>query len=76
MTKSYKPAWLYESLPYVYVTAGAVTIGTLQHPISLFSGVLLIVAGAHVFKMRLGERRDLRVKLGDRRESEFSRTLR
>ena len=73
MMKSYKPAWLYESLPYLYTAAGAVTIATLQHPISLFSGALLIVAGVHVFKMRMGERRDLRMRLGDRRESKFHR---
>ena len=68
MIDFYRPVWLYESLPYLYVAAGAITIAALPHPISLLSGCLLTTAGACVFKMRMGERRDLRVRLGDRRD--------
>jgi len=73
MIDFYRPVWLYESLPYIYVAAGAITIATLQHPLSLFSGCLLMAAGATVFKMRMGERRDLRVRLGDRHDPDFGR---
>ena len=73
MVDFYKPVWLYESLPYGYVAAGAITIAVLQHPISLFSGCLLMMVGAIVFKMRMGERRDLRVRLGDRRDAGVDR---
>ena len=68
MIDFYRPVWLYESLPYLYIAAGAITIAALPHPIALLSGCLLTAAGACVFKMRMGERRDLRQRLGDRRE--------
>jgi len=52
------PDWLYQSLPYLYVLAGGLTIATLRHPIALLSGLLLISAGAIVWNIRRGYRRD------------------
>ncbi|HAL37025.1 MAG TPA: hypothetical protein DCP03_02450 [Polaromonas sp.] len=57
----YKPMWLYERLPYLYVAAGGVTIATLENAISLFSGGLLIMAGVHVWKMRRTDRRKIKI---------------
>ncbi len=59
MLDFYKPTWLYESLPYLYVAAGGVTIVTLEHATSLFSGGLLIMAGVHVWKIRRTNRRKI-----------------
>jgi len=64
----YKPTWLYESLPYIYVAAGGVTIATLEHAISLFSGGLLAMAGVHVWAMRRTNRRKIELAR-QRRES-------
>lgn len=46
--QGYKPKWLYHLLPYLYAAAGVVTILVLRNGLALFSGGLLITAGAIV----------------------------
>lgn len=67
MFKSYKPEWLYEALPYLYVLAGLATIANLGNTLSLFSGGLLISAGAFIGWMRRSARQEQRRKADDRR---------
>jgi hypothetical protein len=67
MFKSYKPEWLYEALPYLYVLAGVVTITNLGNTLSLFSGGLLISAGVFIWWMRRSARQNQRRKADDRR---------
>lgn len=47
-----KPDWLYELLPYLYLTAGLATAFLLGHPIGVISGLLLASAGLVVWHMR------------------------
>ncbi len=54
----YKPDWLYERLPYLYVAAGVLALATLQHRMGILSGGLLIFAGAYVWFMRRASRRE------------------
>ncbi|MFZ2295133.1 MAG: hypothetical protein WAW46_08865, partial [Polaromonas sp.] len=61
MLEFYKPTWLYESLPYLYVAAGGATIATLEHAFSLISGSLLIMAGVQVWRIRRTNRRKIKL---------------
>lgn len=47
-----KPAWIYESLPFIYVGAGAFAILATGNLIGIFSGCLLIAAGITVNRLR------------------------
>lgn len=62
----YKPDWLYESLPYVYVAAGTVCALLTANPIGIVSGLLLISAGAIVWHLRRSYR-----KAGGRRPGHY-----
>jgi len=46
------PRPLYEALPYAYILAGIVTMGGIESPIAIGSGVLLAMAGTLVMMMR------------------------
>ena len=48
----YQPRWLYETLPYLYVGSGVLSVATLDHLLSAFSGLLLVSAGLVVWKLR------------------------
>ncbi len=50
----YKPNWLYTLLPYLYIVVGILTILTLWNAMAIFSGCMLIMAGAIVWHMRSG----------------------
>ena len=52
MFDSYKPRWLYEALPYLYVGGGVTSFTALEHSISVLSGLLLVSAGLVVWKLR------------------------
>lgn len=52
-----KPKWLYEASPFMYVLVGLFSAIQLYN-IGRWSGVLLVIAGLHIFKLRL-EYRDL-----------------
>jgi hypothetical protein len=67
MFRSYKPEWLYEALPYLYVLAGIATIANLGNALSMFSGGLLISAGVFIWWMRRNSRQDQRRKTEERR---------
>ena len=58
----HKPAWLYESLPFLYLSAGALALTELDGGVGGFSGALLILAGGCVLVMRRNFRRAIRVK--------------
>lgn len=58
----HKPAWLYESLPFLYLSAGALALTELDGGVAGFSGVLLMLAGGCVLLMRRNFRRAVRVK--------------
>lgn len=57
MLYRYQPKWLYEVLPYIYVASGLATILVLRNAMAVFSGLMLISAGAVVWFMRLTNRR-------------------
>ena len=81
MWNAYKPDWLYEALPYLYVGAGVLVMATLQNSLAVFSGVLLLSAGATIHMMRRSYRRALRAQaeqmevLRERRASESRKQL-
>lgn len=81
MFNGYKPDWLYEALPYLYVAAGVLTLALLHNPLGVISGLLLISAGATIHMMRRSYRRALREQaekmeqLRQRRESEARKQL-
>jgi hemerythrin-like metal-binding protein len=50
--REYKPEWLYEALPYLYVVSGFATFLVLRNEIAVFSGLMLLSAGAAVWFMR------------------------
>ncbi|MDD3529564.1 MAG: hemerythrin domain-containing protein [Gallionellaceae bacterium] len=50
------PAWLYESLPYLYIGAGVVVIVVLGNVIAVYSGLMLIAAGLLVARLRYSYR--------------------
>jgi hypothetical protein len=52
-----KPAWLYELLPLIYLSAGAFVTLKLSGTFAIFSGVLLMVTGVHVLRMRRENRK-------------------
>lgn len=52
MWRTYKPEWLYELLPFLYVGVGVMTILMLRNPVAAVSGMLLISAGVVVWSMR------------------------
>ncbi len=57
--RGYKPDWLYELLPYLYVAAGILTILILWNAMAIFSGCMLIIAGMIVWTMRKNYRKTL-----------------
>lgn len=61
----HKPAWLYESLPYLYALIGVLTITLLGNPIALASGLTLLSAGALIWRMRREFRRALAQQQAD-----------
>ncbi len=54
------PAWLYELLPLVYIAAGLWVAAMLTGLLAVCSGVLLIVAGVQVFRLRGRYRKSMR----------------
>ncbi|CAD5374781.1 putative Hemerythrin-like metal-binding protein [Rubrivivax sp. A210] len=60
----HKPAWLYESLPYIYLTTGAGTMFAVRDFIGAFSGLMLATAGGWVWRMRHVYRRRAKGKPG------------
>jgi hypothetical protein len=63
----YKPDWLYEALPYVYVVAGITTIANLGSTLSMASGGLLISAGVYIWWMRRAHRKNQKHRENNRR---------
>ena len=55
-----KPEWLYRALPCIYVASGIATILVLRNKMAVFSGLMLISAGAIVWFMRTASRRQAR----------------
>ncbi len=59
-TKTYRyPDWLYNAFPYLYIATGLLVIFTLSNNLGIFSGVVLLSAGAMVFYMRVTYQKDL-----------------
>jgi hypothetical protein len=67
----YKPNWLYESLPYLYIAAGVLTVTSLEHPAALFSSFLLFMSGILVWHMRRTNRRKIKFPIDLHRYSSF-----
>ena len=60
------PNWLYQALPYIYLSIGVIVIFDLQNTWAIFSGAVWILTGALVFTMRRAPRRAVRDrKVGD-----------
>ena len=47
-----RPKWLYDALPYVYIASGLATLFVLRNAMAVFSGLMLVSAGATVWAMR------------------------
>lgn len=58
--KGSQPDWLYESLPFLYLAAGMLTMFVLGNAIGVFSGLMLVSAGLFVGVLRLKYRRSQR----------------
>lgn len=54
------PEWLYKALPYLYVLSGLATMLAIRHWMAVFSGAMLISAGAAVWFMRRGSSEPVR----------------
>jgi hemerythrin-like metal-binding protein len=50
--RGYQPDWLYKKLPYLYISAGVLTILVLRNAMAFFSGFMLISAGMIVWSIR------------------------
>lgn len=50
------PDPLYAMLPYMYIVGGFFVMLIIDHPLAVFSGALLILAGLTVFNYRLAHR--------------------
>jgi hypothetical protein len=48
----WKPDWLYEAIPYLYMVTGVVTILYFNSPAGNFSGALFLVAVASILIKR------------------------
>lgn len=59
MLDFYKPAWLYESLPYGYLAAGGLAMVSLDSGLAMLSSGLLIAAGIYIVLLRHDGRRSL-----------------
>jgi uncharacterized protein YjeT (DUF2065 family) len=46
------PNWIYRMLPFVYVVVGLAVVVKMDSTIAVASGVLLVIAGLLVLKMR------------------------
>ena len=46
------PEIIYKALPYLYLSAGAKTLTTLDHPLEIVSALLFVSAGLLVLKWR------------------------
>jgi uncharacterized membrane protein len=52
----WKPDWLYESMPYIYMVSGIATMLYFDIPVGYWSGVLLVVAAVLIMLMRIENR--------------------
>ena len=59
MLDFYKPAWLYESLPYGYLAARGLAMVSLDSRLAMLSSALLITAGIYILMLRHNCRRRL-----------------
>lgn len=57
LLRYHTPAWLYESLPYLYLLSGALAMYATGNAIGLFFGALLIAVALFVWQMRHAYRR-------------------
>lgn len=57
LLRYYTPAWLYESLPYLYLLSGALAMYATGNVIGLFFGALLVAVALFVWQMRHAYRR-------------------
>lgn len=55
--RRYKPEWIYELLPWLYVGAGVVTMAAIRNLMSMLSGLMLLSAGFSVWHMRRRSRK-------------------
>jgi hypothetical protein len=52
MFGGFKPGWLYEPLPYIYLVVGLAAAAALHSALGIASGCLLIGAGFRIWQMR------------------------
>jgi hypothetical protein len=68
------PNWIYRILPFVYVVVGLAVVVKMDSTIAVASGVLLLIAGLLVLKMRADYRNQVRAAK-DSRKGERQATL-
>jgi uncharacterized membrane protein YkvI len=52
----WKPDWLYELMPYIYMVAGISAMLHFDKPVGYWSGAILIVAAILILLMRIENR--------------------
>lgn len=50
------PHWLYERLPYLYVLGGAFAVSGFELSLVRIGGLILILAGLRIFRLRIRSR--------------------
>jgi hypothetical protein len=56
------PNWLYEPLPYVYVSTGALATLGMDSIMGVLSGILLMSAGIYIWYLRFEHRGAIKAK--------------
>jgi len=68
----WKPDWLYESMPYIYMVTGISAMLYFDIPIGYWSGALLIFAAVLILLMRIEHRVFRRVATTNRYQKSIS----
>jgi hypothetical protein len=69
----WKPDWLYESMPYIYMVSGVAAMLYFDIPIGFWSGVLLVVAAVLIMLMRIENRSFKHVAAAHKHRKDFIR---
>jgi hemerythrin-like metal-binding protein len=64
----YKPEWLYQSMPFLYISSGVLAIARLRNGMGMFSGGILIMTSAVVLSQRYSYRRQKELAEEEKKE--------
>lgn len=63
------PDWVYRILPFVYIMIGLMVASSMDHSIGVGSGVILVITGLFVWKMRIDYRREIAASKGRKKRT-------